>query len=279
MSYRKRDGRVVLSIPHCSAFIPDDIYRNVFLPVIDTTDDWEQMTDIKKSLIVNHEKYMMTDWYTDELFDGGEYSCITAEVSRLVCDIERFTENEDMEAVGMGFCYTSSFDLTPLKRVSDEHRAFVYEHYYKPYHDKLEELVDNALEKNGECVIVDCHSYFPIPLKYEKRNPLSAGKYRAQVCIGTDDYHTSPILEAFTEDFFTQFGYTVSLNTPFSGTIVPMKYYHRDSRVKSIMIELRRDLYMKGLTKEKNERFDFLTKLLPYYEKSLDEKYSPVWKY
>ena len=91
MSYRKRDGRVVLSIPHCSAFIPDDIYHSVFLPVIDTTDDWEQMTDIKKSLIVNHEKYMMTDWFTDELFDGGEYSCITGEVSRLVCDIERFT--------------------------------------------------------------------------------------------------------------------------------------------------------------------------------------------
>ena len=270
MSYRERDGRVVLSIPHASDFIPEEIYNDVFLPVIDRTDEYEEMTEVKKSLIVSHEKYMMTDWYTDELFDSGIHSMIKAEVSRLVCDIERFTENEEMEKVGMGFCYTSSFDLTPLKSVSDEHRRFVYEHYYRPYHETLEMLVDNAIEKNGECVIVDCHSYFPLPLKYEKDNPSSRASLREEICIGSDSYHTPSSLVSFTEYFFRKAGYRVSFNTPFSGTMVPMKYWHKDRRVKSVMIEIRRDMYMKGLLNEKSPSFDTLRSLLALYEKVLD---------
>ena len=33
-------------------------------------------------------------------------------------------------------------------------------------------------------------------------------------------------------------------NQPFSGTIVPMKHYHKDQRVQSLMIEINRWLYL-----------------------------------
>ena len=36
------------------------------------------------------------------------------------------------------------------------------------------------------------------------------------------------------------------LNRPFSGAIVPEKYYNRERRVISIMIEINRGLYMCG---------------------------------
>ncbi|MBO4318696.1 MAG: N-formylglutamate amidohydrolase, partial [Mailhella sp.] len=47
-----------------------------------------------------------------------------------------------------------------------------------------------------------------------------------------------------TERFFSRLGYSVSVDEPFSGSMVPMAFYRRDSRVSSIMIELNRDLYM-----------------------------------
>ena len=42
---------------------------------------------------------------------------------------------------------------------------------------------------------------------------------------------------------FTARGYSVSINSPFSGTIVPLKHYLKDRRVSSIMIEVNRSLY------------------------------------
>jgi predicted N-formylglutamate amidohydrolase len=48
---------------------------------------------------------------------------------------------------------------------------------------------------------------------------------------------------------FKSFG-TVGLNEPFIGTHVPLKQYGTDQRVKSVMIEIRRDLYMDEATGE-----------------------------
>ena len=39
-------------------------------------------------------------------------------------------------------------------------------------------------------------------------------------------------------------GYSTARDQPFSGTIVPMKYYRKDHRVQSLMIEINRWLYL-----------------------------------
>ena len=54
----------------------------------------------------------------------------------------------------------------------------------------------------------------------------------------------------------------VRVNDPFVGCLVPTKYYHyhhhhqakKDVRVQSIMIELRRDLYMSETTGQKCDK-------------------------
>ena len=45
-------------------------------------------------------------------------------------------------------------------------------------------------------------------------------------------------------EFFKQRGYSVEINKPFAGSIVPLKYYQSDRRVSSVMIELNRRLYI-----------------------------------
>ncbi|MBQ7673303.1 MAG: hypothetical protein IJT36_02095 [Alphaproteobacteria bacterium] len=49
----------------------------------------------------------------------------------------------------------------------------------------------------------------------------------------------------------------VAANTPFAGTIVPEPFYsQKDKRVKSLMIEVNRSLYMNEKTGEKKSSFD-----------------------
>ena len=45
---------------------------------------------------------------------------------------------------------------------------------------------------------------------------------------------------------------------PFSGFIVPIDHYQKDKRVQSIMIEIRRDLYMNEETGVKIDGFNFI---------------------
>jgi N-formylglutamate amidohydrolase len=65
---------------------------------------------------------------------------------------------------------------------------------------------------------------------------------RPEICIGTDGFHTSPVLREKAVEFYQTRGFRVLENHPFSGSLVPSTYYHRDSRVQSVMIEFNRSL-------------------------------------
>lgn len=83
------------------------------------------------------------------------------------------------------------------------------------------------------------------PLLSVDRAPLRTARHRPTppVCLGTDGFHTPPELLALAEAAFSGFGGT-GLDSPFSGTYVPLKHYGTDRRVGALMIEIRRDLYM-----------------------------------
>ena len=215
---------VVIHVPHASVLIPDD-EMDAF--IIDDLDD---------------ELLKMTDHYCDELFEC-KHEMLKFAYSRLVCDVERFRDdkNEPMAARGMGFAYTHGSSLQKIRELSPDHRYYGIELcYYKPHHDELECMVRRRLVEHKRCLIIDGHSFPGEPLPYEMNVSLD----RPDICIGTDKYHTSESLIEKTKQFFEGKGYRVAVNSPFSGSIVPQKYYRKDSRVQSIMIEINRDLYM-----------------------------------
>jgi N-formylglutamate amidohydrolase len=130
-------------------------------------------------------------------------------------------EQEPMTAKGMGVCYeTNSFGGT-LRTVSAGEKQSIIEEYYKPHHAKLEKAVNGELTKNGEALIIDCHSFPDTPLPHED----SQHRPRPDICIGTDDFHTPTRLAKLVVAHFRNLGYTVAVDDPFGGSIVPMSHY------------------------------------------------------
>ena len=79
----------------------------------------------------------MTDHRTLRLFadPSADTVVVRAPVSRLVVDVERFPDDADepMAARGMGVVYTTTSQLTPLRRVlSDSERKALLQAYLLP---------------------------------------------------------------------------------------------------------------------------------------------------
>jgi len=217
--------------------------------------------------MLHDELLPMTDWYADELFINGVGIPIVAPVSRIICDTERFRNDEDepMSKIGMGACYTRTHDLKYAIPWNEGHREWALHNIYDIHHTNLEMAVDRALSEHGKALILDCHSFSPVPLPYEPDQNLD----RPDICIGTDEFHTPVWLKEAAEDYCRSKGYSVKVNSPYSGTIVPLKHLGKDSRVHSLMIEINRGLYLIDGTSEKNGYFPTLKQHLKELEEHL----------
>lgn len=229
---------IILHIPHSSYYVPDE-YNTLF---------YLSKNDLFK------EQLKMTDSYTDELFNILYVTKHIFPISRLVCDVERFRneDDEEMSKQGMWVCYERTSDLKPLKKVNDSHKKEILEKYYDLHHSRFEQLTEEKLFHFGKCLIIDAHSFSSEPLPYE----LHAQKTRPDICIGTDIFHTPDKITKYLYFAFTKLNYKVGINTPFCGTIVPLKYYRQNNNVMSVMIEINRKLYMNEKTGEKNNGFN-----------------------
>ncbi len=219
----RKESPIVINVPHSSLVIPE-----------------EEMQFFEKPRLIR-ELVAMTDHCCDDLFDT-EHEMLVFPVSRLVCDFERFRDDEKeiMARKGMGAVYTRCSDMSLLRTIDSGNKERILRTYYDKYHYKLERLVEEKLEMCGKCMIVDGHSFYETPLPYE----IDQSTNRPDICIGTDDYHTPEVLIKELDVFFRERGYSTAINTPFAGAIVPMKYYRKDKRVQSIMIEINRRLYI-----------------------------------
>jgi len=91
-------------------------------------------------------------------------------------------------------------------------------------------------------LIFDCHSFPSWPLPVDQDQTLN----RPDICIGVDEFHTPTELVEDIKLKFENVGFCVEVNQPYSGTLVPLKYFGRHNRVKSIMIEINRALYLEN---------------------------------
>ncbi len=227
-------SHVVLHVPHSSRVIPADVRDGILL------------NDQELAL----ELLLMTDSHTDRVAErASESAALTPwmfvnRVSRLVVDPERFPdEREEMLAVGMGAVYTSTAHGGVLRHPDPVIEKELVERFFHPYAKDLADLVDSRLERCGTVTIIDVHSFPSAPLPYE----LHADLRRPAVCLGVDSFHTPTSLVDAASDRLREFG-EVLINEPFIGTYVPLPHWGKTPLVASMMIEIRRDLYMDEAT-------------------------------
>lgn len=230
-------GAVLLHIPHSSTEIPADVRAGILL------DDEELAREI----------LTIADLYTGELFELASASRVRNQWCRLVFDPERFRDDreESMAAHGMGAIYVRTVHGKPLRNLDFAAREAMMRRFYDPYHAVLENEVSRILERYGTCLIVDCHSFTSraLPFEADQVSP------RPDICIGTNDFHTPEALPRRIEELCDARGLAARRDWPFAGTLTPMRYYRKESRVRSVMIEVNRRLYMEEATGKKTGGF------------------------
>lgn len=237
--------RLILHIPHSSIAIPN--FQGYLLPESQ----------------INDEILKLTDWYTDDLFSGTNDLKVKADFSRVFCDVERFADDsqEVMAQYGMGALYTKTDGGAPMREVDEVLRSRVMEEYYQKHHRKLSEAVDSQLNEYGRALIVDCHSFSDIPFQRD----LNQDSKRPDFCIGTDSFHTPAGLIEESLKFFKEKGYSLGIDSPYSGTIVPMEHYGTNAKVSSIMLEINRKLYLEEGTNTRSTTYETTKAIVTEY--------------
>ena len=222
------DAPIVAHVPHSSTVIPPDVRAGLLLDDVSLAD----------------ELVRLTDWHTDDLYAWTARLGATRfinEVSRLVVDPERFADDADepMARVGQGAVYVRTTDGRVLRDPTPAQRDELLERFYRPYHRALTDLVGATLDRFGRCLLLDCHSFASVPLPSEPDQTPD----RPDFCIGTDAFHTPPSLVETLSGALLRQGYSVEIDRPFAGALVPLTWHGRDRRVSALMIETRRGLY------------------------------------
>ncbi len=222
---------LLLHLPHDSTIIPPDERADFLLAEAE----------------LRAESLRLTDAHTTALYAEGlaPDDFVRAEVSRLVVDVERFADDaqERCAAFGMGATYVRTADGRPLRALTPARRAELMARHYWPHHRRLDAAAAARLARFGRCLVLDAHSYPTGPLPTQ----VSAGP-SPEIGVGTQPGHTPPALRDVVVDFFRGRGYEVGVDVPFSGAMVPDACFGRDPRLWSVMIEVRRDLYMDEAT-------------------------------
>ena len=228
-----KKSSIILHIPHSSIKLPD-----------------EYLVSLVNKDFIESELKQSTDLYTDIIYSSNGIEKLIFPYSRLYIDVERFTENDEMEKYGRGLFYTKTYDNKPINYKSTDYRINALE-TYKEHHKSLETLVDKALEHYEKCLIIDCHSFNENSLFFDRQ-----GKSRPDICLGTTQDNTPDHLYEIFENNFSK-EYIVDRNYPYSDSMIPLKHF-KNKNVYTIMVEVNKKLYLKNdFTLNKNGKAIF----------------------
>lgn len=241
--YYDATSSVLIHAPHGGKHIPDLAWGSLTISDEEVKAELAVMTD-------SHTSRMAQD-ISDHAFAYGSKRLVPARfvnnLSRLVVDPERFNDSsEEMNQVGMGVVYTHGSRGQQIRGENEAIRERLIRMYYQPYASSFEYNVESLVKRNGKVTILDLHSYASKALPYERHKEDA----RPEICLGTDAFHTPNELVNSVQGMLESQGFEVDRNQPFSGTYVPLKHYGQDSRVSSLMVEIRRDIYMDEISGE-----------------------------
>jgi len=250
----------LIHLPHCGINIPDKYLDDYLLS--------------KKELKQNIYQYC--DLYTDELFGSlfKKFGGVKNLNSRLFFDSERFGDDsqEDMhKKYKLGWFYENSIlSKKPLRKIENKK---VIRKYFDDHHKELNKKTKLKLDIYHKCTIIDCHSFSNERYWFHNKD-----LQLPDICIGFEDKHVDHKLVEIIKNEFKE--YDIGMNIPYEGSLVPTDYWQKDYRVKSVMIEINKKLYLEDDNIKKNGNFNIikqkLDNILEKITKQRDCELSPI---
>ncbi len=221
---------VLVHVPHAGTAIPPWVRPQFTAPLAGLARDLARSTD-----------HAVDRLWQPAVAAGA--TMITAHVSRLVCDVERFADDtaESWNALhGRAAISTRTEDGAPLRgEVTPRERLLA--HYHAPWHEMVADLVDDLIARHGVCWIIDAHSFPAEPMGCEQDPDPAA---RMDIDLGWDEHHTPASVRAPLADLWRTAGFTVTEQRPFGGSLVPLRHHRTEPRVHSVMVEINRAVYL-----------------------------------
>lgn len=223
----RRDGPLVLSLPHSGTHVPRDIGARL-------TETGRGLPD--------------TDWWLERLYDFDDEldaTVVRASASRYVIDVNRPPDDTSLYPgqFTTGLCPTVTFDGEPLYADGDAPDPTEIESrrrkWHEPYHAALAAELERVRERHGVALLYDCHSIRSrVPRLFDGELPV--------LNIGTNDGQScAPGLEAaITEICSSQDGFSHVINGRFRGGWITRHYGRPDAGIHAVQMELAQRAYM-----------------------------------
>jgi N-formylglutamate deformylase len=223
--YSPTAGTVLISVPHAGTAVPAGIAG--------TGQAWTDLPD--------------TDWHVDRLMEFAPTTgagLITARHSRYVIDLNRPPDDQPLYAqVGTGLVPTETFAAAalyePEQLPGPGEKARRIDEYWQPYHQKLQQELDQIRDRHGYAVLLDAHSIASrVPRLFDGRLPdLNLGTYSGKSCAPELEQTVAPLLANAD-------GFTSVVNGRFKGGFITRHYGQPEQGIHAMQLEIAQACYM-----------------------------------
>ncbi len=177
--------------------------------------------------------------------------------------------------IGKALLWRTLDDGRPLytRKLSVAEVQHRIDHYHRPYHQALQQLLDAAHRRFGVVHHINCHSMNAVS---GAMGEGGAGVPRADFCLGDRDGTTcAPEITAFVRSHLVGLGYEVKVNDPFKGVELVRAYANPAAGRHSLQVEINKRLYMDAENLQKHEGFAPLQAQLMQLLQALQQRFSP----
>lgn len=227
---------------------------------------------LRRSILDERQVRSSEDAFVDDLFrNAPDFGAplLTAKAPRAFLDLNRAPEEldpalvEGVRRISHNPRVASGLGVIP--RVVSNGRAIYrgkltlqeahsrISDYWRPYHDKLQTLLDESQRTFGEAILIDCHSMPHEALE----NVGPPGAPRPDIVLG-DRFGAAAagsVMER-VEAAFASAGLRVARNMPFAGAFITQQYGRPSRQQHAVQVEIDRALYMDEQTLKPNAQFE-----------------------
>ncbi|MFL9845707.1 N-formylglutamate amidohydrolase [Flavobacterium rhizosphaerae] len=218
---------IIISSPHSGTYFPPEIKQKLYPEKAATPDD--------------------TDWFIDRLYDFAPQMGITlikANYNRWVIDLNRDPESKPLYTDGRvitGLVPFTDFNGDRLYTDAEPNEAEIaqrIEKYYRPYHQKVGELLQETKNEFGVALLFDAHSI-------KRMVPGIRKEAFPQLILGDNDGASASarIIEIAFEAL-SESSYEATHNHPFKGGYITRSFGKPDENIHALQLEMCKTNYM-----------------------------------